>query len=800
MYPQLRGGFRLGSFDVLPLQNEIVGPDGTRHIQPKAMDVLCCLVVNAGEVVERDAILREVWERNVVADDVLTRCISELRHALGDSVAAAKYIQTVPKRGYRLVAETGPLSAPPPAPQGAATGEYAVVGAPAPRSFWQEVKQRSVVRVGLAYAALAWLIIEVTETIFPYLRLPPSANGFVVIVALLGFPVALALAWVFEITPGGIVVDDDGDAASAQSPRRHTTRRLRRLDVITVGAAAILAAIIGFQYFGTGRDLQSAAPALQAAGAGMPDRKSIAIMPFDNLSGAADKEYFGDGLAEDLIHLLTKARKLRVSPRAASFFYKNKDIDIQTIAERLKVGTVLTGSVRISADNIIVVVQLQDLETTTTLWTERIVRPLGDLFALQNEIAEAVVENLRIELDANDPDPLQYRAPTEILGAYQFFSQAREYLRRPLEEANIASAEALLQRALELDPGYADAYALLCETHLARYTLSYVSDTRAFENAERHCFRAKTLDSTNVNVYVALGALYRHSGQYDKAIDEVRAALAQSPFLVPAQIELGLAQREKGDFERAEQSLRRAVDMDPGYFLSYNELGNLFFAQQRYEDAAEFFRAVTELTPTSKVAHNNLAGAYFMLNDFDRAAQSWEQSLALGGTRSTYTNLGLSNYYAGRFAKAVEMQQRAVEITPNDHRIWGRLAESARFVSGMESLSQDAYRKAIGFAQERLQVNPRDWETLGLLALYQAHVVEAERALSTLGRGLAVAPREPDMHYFAALVYLELDNEDAAFTELQTALELGFSPRLVRADPDIQPLLAQERFQALLTP
>lgn len=793
MPPPLRSGFRLGSFDVLPERHEIIDSDTTLRIQPKAMDVLCYLAAHAGAVVEHEAILHAVWEDDGVSEEALTHCIGELRHALGDTVSPSKYIQTIPGRGYRLVAD---IDAAPAAP----------APSTAPRSFWAQVKERNVVRVGIAYAALAWLVIEVTETIFPYLHLPPWLNGFIVIVALIGFPIALALAWVFEITPSGIVVDRSGGNAAEDGG--HTlahagTNRVRRLDAIAIGAALVAASIIGYQFVGTGADRRSPTASL---GGKQDDvkrtrsRRSIAILPFDNLSGAADKDYFGDGLAEDLIHLLTQARQLRVSPRAASFFYKNKDVELETIAQRLQVGTMLTGSVRIRGDQIVVVVQLQDMETATTLWSERIEEPLGDVFKLQSKIARTVVERLKAELEADEPPQLAFRPPTEILGAYQYFAQAREYLRRPLDEAHIASAQALLERALELDAGYAEAYALMCETHLARYALSYYSDTQAFESAERNCFRAKTLDDSKTNVFVALGALYRHSGQYEKAIDELSAAITQSPFLVAAHIELGLTLDDKGEVEKAEQVLRRAIDMDPGYFESYRALGNLFYKEQRFADAAQYFEAVTKLTPTSKASYNNLAGAYFMMNEFEHASHAWQQSLALGATRSTYTNLGLSLYYSGRFADAVDMQRNAAEIAPTDHRVWGRLAESARFVDGLGDESDRAYRKAISFAQDRLRVNPRDWETLGLLALYQAHTDASDDALINLGKGLALAPTQADMHYFAALVYLELDNEDAALSRLQSALELGFSPRLVRADPDILPFLQQDRFQALLTP
>lgn len=783
MDPQLSSGFRLDGFDVLPLQNEIVADGETRHVQPKAMDVLCCLARRAGQVVERQAILDEVWDRNVVADDVLTRCVSELRSALGDAAVQSRFIQTVPKRGYRLLVEPRPIESAPDAP----TETAAPVAPPSPAGLFEEIKKRSVFRVGVAYAAVAWLIIEVSGTIFPHLGIPDAAVRAIVIIAMIGFPIALALAWVFEITPDGIVIDRPG--------ARHRTllpNRLRRLDVVTVLALIVVGGAVAYQR------MQGDAPPDVNEALFANANKSIAILPFDNLSGSPDKAYFGDGLAEDLIHLLTKARQLRVSPRVASFYYKDKDLDPNTIAERLQVGTILTGSVRINDDTIIVNAELLDIGSGMPLWTDRIERPAGDIFKLQNEIASMVVEQLKVELNLSRPLPDDYRSADEIVGAYEYFSRAREYLRRPSDEETLANAETLLNRAIDIDPGFAQAYALMCELNLERYRVSYASDTASFERAEQQCHRAKTLDSSDSDVFLALGALYRYSGQYGKSRQELQAAIEQSPLSVQAYVELGLTLSESGEFDNAERMLRAAVELDPGYFRAHRELGNFLFARQRYAEAAGFFENRAKLTPGNAAAYNNVAAAYFMLNDFSRASDAWQKSLQLGETRSTYTNLGLSYYYLGRFADAVEMQEKAAAIAPRDHRIWGRLAESARFVDGMQAVSADAYAKAIEFAGERLGVNPRDWETVGLLALYLAHAGERERSLTTLGRGLALAPQEPDMHYFAALAYLELGDEASAHDELKQSLDLGFSPRLVEADPDIAPLLNQGRFQALL--
>ena len=339
---------------------------------------------------------------------------------------------------------------------------------------------------------------------------------------------------------------------------------MRRLDVVTVLALVVVGSAVTYQRLNNGAPTPDTNDALFAAA-----NQSIAILPFDNLSGSPDKAYFGDGLAEDLIHLLTKARQLRVSPRVASFYYKGKDIDPNTIAERLQVGTILTGSVRIDEDTIIVNAELLDVGSGRPLWTDRIERPAGDIFELQNEIAKMVVAQLKVELNLGQPLADDYRSPDEIMGAYEYFARAREYFRRPSDEQTLASAESLLNRALENDPAYAQAFALLCEVNLERYRISYASDTESFERAEQQCHRAKTLDSTDTGVFLALGALYRESGQYGKSRDELRAAIEQSPLSVQAYIELGLTLWQSNEFEPAERMLRAAVELDPGYFRAH---------------------------------------------------------------------------------------------------------------------------------------------------------------------------------------------------------------------------------------
>ncbi|MEM7280460.1 MAG: tetratricopeptide repeat protein, partial [Pseudomonadota bacterium] len=732
-----------------------------------------------GDVVARDTLLDKVWQRTVVTDEVLTRCISELRSALGDNPSNPAYIQTVPKRGYRLVASLRETSSNP-----------GPGGDREPKSFWEELKHRNVFRVGVAYAAIAWLVIEVVETIFPHLGLPEWLVRFVVIGAVIGFPVALALAWTFEITASGIEVDRPG------LEKRPSTQRLRRLDVMTTIAILLAIGVVAYQI---SQPELVATPTVNTRTPIPPEQNSIAVLPFANRSGDPNKAYFGDGLAEDVITMLSKAPDLRVSPRTASFYFRGDQTDPSEVAERLRVSNVLEGSVRINNETVIVNASLFDVATGDVLWSDRFEENMGDIFQMQDAIAEKVVTALEVQMSTGENAPLLYSTPTENLSAYEFFAQGRDYLRRPNSESNLDAAEELFNRAIEEDAEYAEAYALLCETHLARYRLSHASNTDAFENAERSCNRATTRDATIVEVHVSLGTLYRFAGQYPDSIRELREAINKSPRDVVAHVELANAFHDASEPENAEAAFRAALEVDPTYWGVYADYGTFLYENERYKEAADLFEVWTDLTPDSRSAFNNLAGAYYMLNDFTRSGAIWERSLELGESRSTYTNLGLSYYYSGDFARAVEMQQRALTIAPTDHRLWGRLAESSRFVDGMEGVSQEAYEKAISYAKERLKINARDWYTLGLLALYQSHVDENIEALENMTRAMDIAADEPDLHYLAALVHQQQNNRQAMFESLREAFDLGFSPQLIASDPDLAPIQDHQEYKALLS-
>ena len=223
----LREGFGLLDRTVYPLEGRIDGPAGSRHVQPKVMEVLVFLAQHSGQVVSRDEIVDTVWKGSVVTDEALTRCISELRHTFEDSKKTPRFIQTIPKRGYRLLAPVGPLEQEIPEVDPVAETRSE------PTSFWEELNRRNVVRVGLAYAAISWAILGGADIVIDILQLPDTSLRFLLFVLVIGFPIALALAWTLQVTPDGLALD----IPTLQEPTGPTRSQRTRLNALIVLAS-----------------------------------------------------------------------------------------------------------------------------------------------------------------------------------------------------------------------------------------------------------------------------------------------------------------------------------------------------------------------------------------------------------------------------------------------------------------------------------------------------------------------------------------------------------------------------------
>jgi TolB-like protein len=491
--------------------------------------------------------------------------------------------------------------------------------------LYDELKRRNVVRVGVAYLVVGWVIAQIVDTIAEPLSLPDWFATVVIVLLGVGFPVALILAWAFELTPEGLKRSDEVDPAASIAPRTGRT-----LNYVT---AAALVVALGYIAWDAGRG-PAADPNAE---------RSIAVLPFRDLSPAGDQAWFGDGVADAVLHDLSQSGDLKVISRSSSFAFRDT-AHIPTVAATLGARFVLEGSVTRDRDRVRVIAQLIDGETDAHVWSETYDRDLDDIFAVQTEIASQIARALNVSIGARrDVAPPSLRTYDLILQA-----KSEQTDRTP---EGIYRSIALLEDAVGADPGSADA---LGELAMARL-LSLYWDT------DMTAPRAQALTA---------GA--------DSA---AAAALARNPTDVEALVVAGALETRRYEFERADSLFRRALAVSPGSALVYNWYGDLFQMWNRGEDALAMEAKAAELDPLQPANHLNLGMAYEIVGDPEGAEASYRRVLELSpafGRRDPLTLL----YRRGEFQEMTSMAR--AEPDPEARRAHLRAIAILRSLDGGE--------------------------------------------------------------------------------------------------------------------
>jgi len=438
-------------------------------------------------------------------------------------------------------------------------------------SFIAELKRRRVIRVTLGYAALAWLLVEVSATTFPMLRLPDWAPTLVLVLLLLGFPVVLVFAWVYQVTPEGVRRDPGIDKAEE----------------------AIA-------------DVPTAPPAVAEA----PSERSIAVLPFVNMSDDPANEYFSDGLSEELLNLLAQIPELHVAARTSSFSFKGEKIDIPTVATKLKVAHVLEGSVRKAGSRVRITTQLIKAANGYHLWSETYDRTLEDIFAVQDEIAGSVVSALKVNLLGEVP-----KARETDPEAYSSYLQGIHCLRSG-EVGNFEKARLAFERALAIDPDYAAAWAELADTFQALVSFGILRQQDGVEQAFAASDRALALDDGLAEAHIVKARL-NMAFKYDWSA--AQAAIDRARQLAPGNARMtliaGNLEKTLGHFDEAVSRLRRAIALDPLNTTAHIWLSLVLIAQRRLDEACDVLNQILDLNPNRSVAHMILGRILLLKGD-----------------------------------------------------------------------------------------------------------------------------------------------------------------------------------------
>jgi TolB-like protein/Flp pilus assembly protein TadD len=664
-----------------------------------------------------------------------------------------------------------------------------------PRFFHQlatEIRRRKVIPVVVTYAVVGWLVLQIAGLTFGPLGIPAWGIRVLIITTIAGFPAVFLLAWLVDFQQKGLMFDlplwpSEGEISNEQKKSSQLLALVLCLLVI-VGSIALVFYLL--------EKFPKPDAAVTISSVNLPNN-TIAVMPFENFGGTADSDYFAGGLAEEILNFLAGIQELNVAARTSSFRFRDKQIDIREIARLLNVKNIVEGSVRREGDRIRVTAQLVDGGEGYNIWSKSYDRKLDDIFAIQQEIASAIVNELKIALSVDSQNRL-YETPAENLDAYLFYLQGREKLRSSQDADVMIAAMAFFNRALEIDQNFSRAYAGICEAQLRLYEIS--NDTTNFDNAEQACEQAKNLNKDlSSEVLIARGRLYRYRGWYEQAMVVLNSVITTSPTAVDAYIELAEVLKEQNKFTEAEIVFLRAVDLKRNYWKAHEALASFYYRSERYSESAQAYEVVTRLTPDVAVGFAGKGAAYWMLGDTQNALLAYQRSLQLKPSRQAYTNIGLLYYYTGQFTEAAKMQKLALDYAPDDHRVWGRLAESYRFIAGKEAESQSAYKRAAELAQNNLKINNESWSTRGVLGVYYVHLGREEEAKNLLELAIEQSQRNPEILYLQALVFLQAGNTEEALVGLEEAVQQEAVYRqFIADDPDLQTLKDNPRFIKLL--
>ena len=405
-------------------------------------------------------------------------------------------------------------------------------------SFVRELKRRNVFRVGGAYLIIAWLLLQVSDTLVPALNLPDWFQSGVALLLILGFPLALFFAWAFELTPDGLKKEKDVEADESITPVTG-----RKLDFVIIGLLAVALGYFAYDKFvASPVELQDSI-------------KSIAVLAFDNMSEDPDNEYFADGISEEILNLLAKVPELRVTSRSSAFSFKGQNLDVPTMAARLKVAYVLEGSVRKSGNQLRITAQLIEAVTDAHLWSETYNFELENIFAIQDEIAESVVGALKLQLLGEAP-----RTDTTSPEAYALYLQSKA-LADQITATGHLQAEAVVRRVLEIDSTYVPAWVLLARIYRGGSATGAWQPHEAYPKSRAAVMEALRLDADNAQAHAVLSRIARN---YDYDLETARKEQEIALTLAPHDPECsevgGRIARMDGDFAEAIRLFKEAGD------------------------------------------------------------------------------------------------------------------------------------------------------------------------------------------------------------------------------------------------
>jgi len=518
--------------------------------------------------------------------------------------------------------------------------------------------------------------MQIAATVVPALHLSDEITSAVVLLVILGFPIALIIAWAFELTPEGLKRTEFAHELPTKAPRN-------RAWIYVV----VIAGAISVSLFFLGRYTSS------KQGAEVP-AKSIAVLPFENQNRDPDTEYLSDGIPESIINSLSQLPNLKVMSRNSVFHYKGKDMDAPAVAKELKVQTVLTGRMTQRGDALSISVELINAQDNSEIWGQQYNRKLADVFAVQEEIAKEISEKLRLKL-TNAQEKQLAKPPTENIKAFQYYMQGRAYTQRRTRE-DLLTAVSYFERAVAEDRNYALAYAGLAEAYANLGLRGYIAPVEGRRKAEESARRALALDENLAEAHAAFG----------------QSCIQFAPF----------------NFSLGDGELRRAIELSPSLAMAHEYLGFSLLRQGRLgEGLAESLKA-REFDPLSSIIAREVSFSYLLKRDYNRALVLLRQANELGPAMSTQWEIGMYIQNRSYNEALAELEKAKMERKSDPILIYS---------TGLVYAAQGKRTEALQIVKELGTMSGPNLDQAHWIAKIYAALNEKELALGWLERGLA---------------------------------------------------------------
>jgi TolB-like protein/Flp pilus assembly protein TadD len=682
--------------------------------------------------------------------------------------------------------------------------------------FFYELQRRHVVRVAIAYAVAAWVLLQLASIVFPTFGAPEWVLKVVIALLALGFPIAVILAWAFELTPEGIRRTEPADSPDVRMSEQEN-RVGRSLNIIVIGVLAVAVVFLLWRQFG---NPASSGTARQTQGSSAAPGKSIAVLPFESLSEDKANAYFATGMQDEILTRLAGIRDLKVISRTSTAQYASHPTDLRTVGLQLGVASVLEGTVQKAGDTAHINLQLIDTQTDGHLWAESYDRELKDIFGVERDVAEKVAGKLKATLMPEEAARVA-AVPTQDPEAYDLYLRALEFSRRAndqyaLTRVLMPQAIELLQQAIAKDPRFALAAALLGQAHMYVYFFAPDRTDARLNAAKAAADQALALQPDLGEAHFAL-AFYWYWGfrEYARAqaeLDLARKTLPRS-FIVE---EIGAAiARRQGNWDQALEGLRRAREFDPRNSSPSFEFGQTYAQLRRYAEADQAYARAAELSAEPALSQlrrgqntvawkGDLAPLRATLTGLAPASDAYRTN------RSAFFDLAwLSRDFAAAARVAEESETPTWTFSRGNSVLPRRLRLAWAYTAmGNAEKAKALYADVHAEYQAAVRERPGDWDRHMALGLAAAGLGLKEEAIAEGRRAVEMLPitrdafAGPEYLVYLAQLYVSVGENTQAIDLLQQLMSipagLCMSPAMLKLDPTWDPLRADPRFDALV--